>query len=138
MLFCPSFTQSKRFLHTGQVISRLRRVEYTAMRKSRDELHSRVLGKRDRDQVRCSDLVGSDLPHSLIDVRQMLHLSKSQGSAMSRLRSHNFCEAVCNLLTVTMYLQDALLRLHCPSLHEVDLRIHVASTSTCTLAFHEA
>ena len=61
MLFCPSFTQSERFLHADQIISR------------HDKLHSRVDGKRDREsvQVRCSDLVGSDVPHPLIDVRQI-------------------------------------------------------------------
>ena len=39
---------------------------------SDDGHHSHVFGKRDRErvQVRCSDLVGSDLPHPLIDVRQ--------------------------------------------------------------------
>ena len=70
MLFCPSFTQSERFLHTGQLITRLRRVEARCC--SHDGLHSHVVGKRDRErvQVRCSDLVGSDLPHPLIDVRQ--------------------------------------------------------------------
>ena len=62
MLFCPSFTQSERFLHTVQLITRLRRVE-PATCCSHDKLHSRVVGKRDRErvQVRCSDLVGSDL-----------------------------------------------------------------------------
>ena len=59
MLFCPSFTQSERFLHTDQLITR------------HDKLHSRAGWKRDREraQVRCSDLVGSDLPLSLIDHR---------------------------------------------------------------------
>ena len=35
-------------------------------------IHSHVVGTRDRErvQVRCSDLVGSDLPHPLIDLRQ--------------------------------------------------------------------
>ena len=58
MLFCPSFTQSERFLQTDQLI---------------DKLHSHVDGKRyhERVQVRCSDMAGSDLPHALIDVRQI-------------------------------------------------------------------
>ena len=62
MLFCPSFTQSARFIHTDQLIARLRRLEPATC----------CVGKRDRErvQIRCSDLVGSDLPHSLIDVRQ--------------------------------------------------------------------
>ena len=69
MLFCPSFTQSERFLHTDQLITR------------RDKLHSRVDEKRDRErvQVRCSDLVGSDLPHTLIDVRQTAASVKVSG-----------------------------------------------------------
>ena len=71
MLFCPSFTQSERFLRTDQLITRLRRVE-PATCCSHDELHSHVVGKLDRERVhvRCSNLVGSDLPHLLIDVRQ--------------------------------------------------------------------
>ena len=63
MLFCPSCIQSERFLHTDQLITRLRRVE-PATCCSHDGRHSHVVGKRDRErvQVRCSDLVGSDLP----------------------------------------------------------------------------
>ena len=57
MLFCSSFTQSERFLQTDQLIIRLRSC-------SHDKLHSHVDEKRVRErvQVRCSDLVGSDLP----------------------------------------------------------------------------
>ena len=66
MLFCPSFTQSERYIHTDHPITRLRRVE-PATCCSHDGLHSHVVGKRGRErvqlvQVRCSDLVGSDLP----------------------------------------------------------------------------
>ena len=63
MLLCPSFTQSERFLHTDQLITRLRRVE-PATCCIHDKLHSHIVGKRHRQrvQVRCSDLVGSDLP----------------------------------------------------------------------------
>ena len=53
---------------------------------------------------------------------------------MSRLRRHNFREAISDLLTVTMHLQDALSRFHRPGLHKIDLRVHVASASTRTLA----
>ena len=58
MLFCSSFTQSERVLQTDQLIIRLRSC-------SIDKLHSHVDEKRVRErvQVRCSDLVGSDLPH---------------------------------------------------------------------------
>ena len=71
MLFCPSFTQPERFFHTDQLITRLRCVE-PATCCSHDGIDSHVVGKRDleRVQVRCSDLVGSDLAHLLIDVRQ--------------------------------------------------------------------
>ena len=69
---------------------------------------------------------------------KLLHLSKSKSFAMSCLRSCNFCEAVGNLLTVTMYLQDTFSRLHCPSLHKIDFRVHVASALTRTLALHKS
>ena len=52
---------------------------------------------------------------------KLLHLSKSQVSAMSRLRSHDLREAISDLLTVTMYFQDSLSRLHHPGLHKIDL-----------------
>ena len=86
MLFCPSFAQSKRFLHTDQLISRLRRVE-PATCCSHDKLHSHVVGTRDRErvQVRCSDLVGSDLPHPLIDLRQIAASVKVPGLGDERL-----------------------------------------------------
>ena len=66
MLFCSSFTQSERFLQTDQLIIRLRTC-------SHDKLHSHVVEKRVREcvQVRCSDLVASDLPQSLSGVRQI-------------------------------------------------------------------
>ena len=88
MLFCPTFTQSSRFFHTDQLITILRRVD-PATCCNHEKLHSRVVGKRDRErvQVRCSDLVGSDLPRPICRCPdKMLHLSKSQGSAMSCLR----------------------------------------------------
>ena len=48
---------------------------------SHDKLHSHVDEKRVRErvQVRCSDLVGSDLPHPLIDVRQIAASVKVRG-----------------------------------------------------------
>ena len=73
MLFCPSFTQSERFLHTGQLITRLQVVV-------NDKIHAHVVRKRDRERVhvRCSDLLGSDLPDPLIDVRQIAASVKVQ------------------------------------------------------------
>ena len=63
MLFCLSFTQSERFLQTGHQTSIC----------CRDKLLSHVDEKRVREhvRVRCSDLVGSDPLHPLIDVRQI-------------------------------------------------------------------
>ena len=55
-----------------------------------------------------------------------------RGSTMSRLRSHNFREAVGNLLTVTMHLQDASTRFHRPGLFQIELRVDSQD------AFHEA
>ena len=54
-------------------MTRLRRVE-PATCCSHEGLHSHVDEKRvcERVQVRCSVLVGSDLPHPLIDVRQIV------------------------------------------------------------------
>ena len=77
MLFCLPSHSPNVFVHTDQLITRLRRVE-PATCCSHDKLRSHVLGKRDRERVpvRCSDLVGSDLPHSLIDVRQITALVK--------------------------------------------------------------
>ena len=37
---------------------------------------------------------------------------------MSRLRSHDLREAISNLMTVSMHLQDSLSRFHRPSLHK--------------------
>ena len=50
MLFCLSFTQSERFFHTDQLITRLQRVE-PATFCSHDKLHSHIVGKRDRERV---------------------------------------------------------------------------------------
>ena len=77
MLFCPSFTQSDRFFQTDQLIISLESV----VNCSGDKLHSHVVGKRDRErvQVSCSDLVGSDLPHPLIDVGQIAASVKVRG-----------------------------------------------------------
>ena len=57
MLFCPSFKRSVSFLQADQLVTRLRRVEYTATCCSHDKLHVHVIGKRVRVRV------GSDLPH---------------------------------------------------------------------------
>ena len=37
-----------------------------------------------------------------------------------------------------MYLQDTLSRFHRQGLHKIDFRVHVASASTCTFAFHKS
>ena len=133
MLFCSSFTQSERFLQTDQLIIRLQVVVMTNF--------IRMLMRNVFVNVFKSDAVIwwaaiFRTPSSMFD--KLLHLSKSESFAMSRSRSCNLCEAISNLLTVTMYLQDTLSRFHRPGLHKVDLRVHVASASTRTLAFHES
>ena len=55
-------------------------------------------------------------PSSMFD--KILHLSKVQGSAMSRLRSHDFREAISNLMTVSMHIQDSLSKCHRPGPHK--------------------
>ena len=57
---------------------------------------------------------------------------------MSRLRCHDLREAISGLLTVSMHLQDSLSRFHRQGLRNIDLRVHVARTSTRTLAFHKS
>ena len=56
---------------------------------------------------------------------KLLYLSESGSFAMSCSRRHDLCEAVGNLLTVTMNLQGTLSRFHCQGLHKADLRVHV-------------
>ena len=73
MLFCLSFTPSARFLQADQFVTRLQRDEFRNVLQGYDKIHAHVIGKRDRERVgvRCSVLVGNDLPHSPpIDVRQ--------------------------------------------------------------------
>ena len=133
MLFCSSVTQSERFLQTDQLIIRLQVVVMTNF--------IRMLMRNVFVNVFKSDAVIwwaaiFRTPSSMFG--KLLHLSKSESFAMSCSRSHDLREAVGNLLTVTMYLQDTLSRFHRPGLHKVDLRVHVASASTRTLAFHES
>ena len=102
MLFCLSFTQSERFLQTDQLINRLQVANMTNF--------IRTLMKNVIVNVFKSDAVIwwaaiFRTPSSMFD--KLLHLSKSQGSAMSRSRSHDLREAIGNLLTVTMYLQNS-------------------------------
>ena len=66
---------------------------------------------------------------------KLLHLSKSQGSAMSRMWSHDLREAISNFLHAP---SRFLVRFHRPGLHKKNLRVHVAGASTRTLAFHES
>ena len=78
MLFCPSLTRSARFLHTDQFVTRLRRVEvHCNMWPSHTKLHAHANKKRvqERDGVRCSVWRAAIFRTSLIDVRQILHLS---------------------------------------------------------------
>ena len=133
MLCCSSFTQSERFVQTNQLITRLQVVVMTNFIRT---LTGNVIVNVFKSDAVIWWAAIFRTPSSLFD--KLLHLSKSQSSAMSRLRSHDLREAISNLLTVTMYLQDTLSRFHRPGLHKVDLRVHVASASTRTLAFHES
>ena len=133
MLFCSSFTQSERFLQTDQLTTRLQVVIMTNF--------IRMLMRNVFVNVFQSDAMIwwaaiFRTPSSMFD--KLLHLSKSDSFAMTCSRRHDLREAVGNLLTVTMYLEDALSTFHRPGLHKVDLRVHVASASTRTLAFHES
>ena len=60
-----------------------------------DKLHWRVDGQRDRErvQVRCSDLVGSDLPHS----SRPFTVKSTQGTEMTR-RPRRTCRALKNVV----------------------------------------
>ena len=52
-------------------------------------------------------------------------------SARSRLRCHNFREAISYLLTVSMHLQDSLSRFHRLGLHTIDLRGECVDSHPC-------
>ena len=120
MLFCPSFTQSERFLHTDHLITRLRRAE-PATCCSHDKLHSHVVGNVIVNVFKSDAVIWwaaiFRTPHRCST--KLLHLSKSPGSAMSSMRSHDLREAISDLLTVSMHLQDSLSRFHRPGLHKV-------------------
>ena len=123
MLFCSSFTQSEGYLQTDQLIIRLQVVVVTNF--------IRMLMRNVFVNVFKSDAVIwwaaiFRTPSSMF--HKLLHLSKSKSCAMSCSRSCNLCED----------LQGTLSMFHCPGLHNVDLRVHVASASTRTLAFHKS
>ena len=133
MLFCPSFTQSERFLQTDQLIIRLQVVVVINFIS--------MLMRNAFENVFKSDAVvwwaaTFCTPSSTRD--KLLHLSNSKSFAMSCSRSCNLFEAVGNLLTVTLYLQDTLSRFHRPGLQKIDLRVYVASAPTRTLALHKS
>ena len=113
MLFCPSFTHSEPFLQTDQLITRL---QVVVMTNFIHMLTGNVIMNVFRSDAVIWWAAIFRSPSSMFD--KLLHL---QGSAMSRSRSCNCCEAISNLLTVTMYLQDMLSRSHCPGLHKIDL-----------------
>ena len=134
MLFCPSFTQSERFLQTDQLVTRLQVVVMTNF--------IRMLMRNVIVNVFKSDAVIwwaaiLHTPSSRFD--KLLHLSKSQGSAMSRSTIHDLREAICDLLTVTMCLQDTLSKFHRPGLHKVDLcvqTLHFTNPRAAELSVH--
>ena len=103
VLFCPSFTQSECFLQTDQLIIRLQVVVMTNF--------IRMLMRNVFVNVFKSDAVMwwaaiFRTPSSMFD--KLLHLSKSESFAMCRSRSHDLREALGNLLSVAMHLQDTL------------------------------
>ena len=133
MLFCSSFKQSERLLQINLLIIRLQAVVVTNF--------IRMLMRNVIVNVFKSDAViwwAAIFRTSSSMFDKLLHLSKSERFAMSCSRRHDLREAVGNLLTVTMYIQDTLSRFHRPGLHKVDLRVHLASASTRTLAFHKS
>ena len=91
MLFCPSLTQSESFLYTDQLATRLQVVVMTNF--------IRMLSGNVIVNVFKSDAVIwwaaiFRTPTPMLD--KLLHLSKSQSSAMSCLRSHDLREAISN------------------------------------------
>ena len=113
MLFCLSFTQSERVFQTDRFIIRLRSCSHFKLHSHVDERRARA-----RAQVRCSDLVGSDLPH-------LLHLSKSESFAMRCSRRCNLCEALSNLLTVS----PCTFKIRCPgSIAQTCIKVTFVST----------
>ena len=61
------------FLHTVRTFPSNCSAHHQSSSCTRDKLHSHIDEKRVRErvQVRCSDLVGSDVLHPLIDVQQI-------------------------------------------------------------------
>ena len=96
MLFCPSFTQSERFLQTDQLITRLQVVVMTNF--IRMLIRNVIVNVFESGAVIWWAAIFR-APSSMFD--KPLHLSKSQGSAMSRSRSHDLREAISDLLTVS-------------------------------------
>ena len=139
MLFCPSFKRSARFFQADQCVTRLRCVEHATCCRGIPNFMRMSTGNVFMNLME-SDAVfwwATIFRTSLSMFDKIPHLSWTQCASMSSLRSHNFREAVNNLLTVTMHFQDALSKFHCPSLHKKDLRVHVTSASTCAFALHE-
>ena len=91
MLFCPSFTQPERFLHTDQLITRLQVV--VMVNFIRMLLGNVMVNVFKSDAVIWWAAIFRT-PSPMFD--KLLHLSKSQGSTMRRLRSHDLREAISN------------------------------------------
>ena len=105
MLFCSSFTQSERFLRADQLITRL---QVVVMANFIRMLSGNVIVKVFKTDAVIWRAAIFRTPLSMFD--KLLHLSKSEGPAMSCLRSHDLREAISNLLAVSMHLQDSLSR----------------------------
>ena len=72
-------------------------------------------------------LVGDDLPH-ISRRTPMLSLFCLIIPMLHDVKRHDLRETVCDLLTVTMYFQNVLTKLHGPQLHEVGM-----PTLTCRM-----
>ena len=131
-LFCPSFKQSERLLHTDQIFTSLQVAVMTNFIRMLSGNVTVNVFKADAAILRAAIFRTFS---SIFD--KLLHLSKSQGSAMNRLRRHDLPESIRHFLTVSMHLQDSLSRFHRPGLRNVDFRVNMESASTRTVAFHE-
>ena len=124
MLICPSFTSRHYFFKLIRSSPDLHLWSIVQLKF----LHPRILITQQEMASRPNKAVGGCALSSMHAKCCSLH-RPNQSLSMLSLWGHHFCEAVSNLLTVAMHFQDTLPRFHCPSLHEVDFRVHV----TCTV-----
>ena len=92
------------FLHTVRTFPSFWSAHHQTSSCSHDKLHSHVVGKRDENVFKSDAVIWwaaiFRTPSSMFD--KLLHLSESQGSAMSRLRSHHLREAARGVVFFVM------------------------------------